>query len=269
MTLKEASELLAASGIESARDEARRIFAKIGGIPQYDLLSPQVSTDNAEVISAVKRRALREPLQYILGEVDFYRESYKVTPDCLIPRSDTEILVDTAIKNLPDGARFLDLCTGSGCIALSVLNNTRSTSATAVDISPRALSVAKENAERLGLSNRIEFKEADVTKKRAEGEFFAVLSNPPYVSEGAYKGLEAEIYFEPMEAFVGGEDGGDFYRAITPMYKDAILCGGFIAYEIGYDQAELLENIAEENGMSCEIIHDLSGNPRVALLRTM
>ncbi len=267
MTLKEATELLAGAGIEGARDEARRIFARLGGIPQYELLAPSTPCNKKEVIDAIARRAAREPLQYILGEVDFYRESYKVTPDCLIPRSDTEILVDTAVKNMPEGARFLDLCTGSGCVALSVLNNTKNTLAAAADISDAALSVAKENAARLGLSDRTDFVLCDAAKTKIEGNFFAVLSNPPYVSESAYRGLEKEIYFEPEIAFLGGEDGGDFYRAITPMYKEVAERGGFIAYEIGYDQGELLCAIAEQNGLACEIIHDLSGNPRVALLR--
>ena len=213
------------------------------------------------------RRAKREPLQYILGEADFYRETYKVTPDTLIPREDTEILVDYAVKNLPTGARFIDLCTGSGCIALSVLNNTKSTSALAVDISAGALRVAKENARRLSLSDRIEFLLQDATKPLGVDEVFAVLSNPPYVSYEAYSELEKEIYYEPRQAFVGGEDGADFYRAITPIYKNVIPKNGFIAYEIGYDQGALIKDIAKKEGMSSEIIKDLSGNDRVAVLK--
>ena len=94
---------------------------------------------------------------------------------------------------------------------------------------------------------------------------YAVLSNPPYVCESDYRSLEGEIYHEPPHAFIGGEDGGDFYRALTPIYKDRIAEGGFIAYEIGYDQADLLCKIADDNDMSCEILKDLSGMDRVAL----
>ena len=119
MTLNEAAKILSEAGIESARDEARIIFHKIGGIPRHERVCSTVSSSSEAVISAVSRRAEREPLQYIIGECDFYRESYLVTPDCLIPRSDTEILVDFAVNNIPDGAHFIDLCTGSGCIALS------------------------------------------------------------------------------------------------------------------------------------------------------
>ena len=267
MTLKEAEQILRGAGIDGARGEARKILSAIGKFPDYELFSPNLSTESEDVISAVKRRATREPLQYILGEVSFYRERYKVTPEALIPREDTELLVDFAVKRIPRGARFLDLCTGSGCIALSVLNNTEKTFATAVDISAGALNLAKENAARLGLSDRIDFVLGDALSEAADGDFFAVLSNPPYVTREDYSHLQKEIYFEPMEAFVGGEDGGIFYRRITELYKDKISSDGFIAYEIGYGQRELLEKVARDNLMDVEITKDLSGNDRVAVLR--
>ncbi len=267
MTLKEAEELLSEAGIEDARHEARIIFAAVGGEPIYKLLTPNYSNETEEVKEAVLRRAKREPLAYIIGCVDFYRERYKVTPDCLIPRSDTECLVDFAVNNIPRGESFIDLCTGSGCVAISTLSNTEDTHATAVDISEGALSVARENAEFMNVADRIEFIRADVTEKALCDKVFAVLSNPPYVSESAYRTLEPEIYCEPKLAFLGGEDGGDFYRVLTPIYRDVIKDDGFIAYEIGYDQAELIIGIAKENRMNVGIIRDLSGNPRVAVLR--
>jgi release factor glutamine methyltransferase len=192
-----------------------------------------------------------------------------VSRDCLIPRSDTELLVDFAVKNLPSGARFIDLCTGSGCIALSVLNNTADTTALAVDISPAALEIARKNANRLGLDSRVEIREGDALGEAIGGEVDAVLSNPPYVTDGEYTALDREIYFEPRGAFVGGEDGGDFYRAITENYKNSLKVGGFIAYEIGAGQAALLGKIAEDNQMSCEIINDLGGRARVAVLKPL
>lgn len=266
MTLKEAATRLTAKGIEDGRAEARRLFRHFGSFADYELLSPTLECDSEALSEAIARREKREPLQYIIGEVDFYRESYKVTPDCLIPRQDTEVLVDYAVKNLPEGARILDLCTGSGCVGLSVINNVKGATAVLLDISEGALTVAKENAERLGLSNRVTLVCCDATKTKIDGKFDAVLSNPPYVTDSAYKELEAEIYFEPKLAFVGGTDGGDLYRAITPLYSDTAK-EGFIAYEIGYDQAELISEIAEENDLSARIIPDLSGNSRVAVLR--
>lgn len=267
MTLKEATEILAKAGIESAVADARTIFSELGGTPRHELPFPDTHSESPEVISAIKRRAKREPLQYIIGTVGFYRETYRVTPDCLIPRGDTEVLVDFAVKSLPCGARFLDLCTGSGCVAISTLANTEGTSALAADISKDALAVATENAALNGVDSRIEFAELDVMKTVAVGEFFAILSNPPYVKDEVYKSLSPEIYYEPKAAFVGGEDGADFYRIITKSYRNRIAKDGFIAFEIGFDQREVLEKIADDNAMSLEIIKDLSGLDRVAVLR--
>ncbi len=267
MTYNEAVEILKAAGIGSAGYDARELFVHFGGFNRSELLLFNPSTDSEAVISAVERRKNREPLQYIIGEVEFYRESYLVTPDCLIPREDTEILVDFAVRNLPEGASFLDLCTGSGCIAISVLKNTKNTTAIAVDIDGGALAVATENAYRNGVSDRIHLRRADLMNEVVEEPVFALLSNPPYVSDRVYTELESEIFAEPRHAFVGGEDGGDFYRRLTPIYKDIIASDGFIAYEIGYDQAELLLKIAEECDMTCRIIKDMSGHDRVAVLR--
>ena len=267
MTLNEATLLLKEAGIENARGEARILFKHYGNFADYMLLSPALECDSPMLLAALRRRAEREPLQYIIGEVDFYRERYKVTPDCLIPRSDTEILVDYAVKNLHPGAKILDLCTGSGCVGLSIINNLEGAFCTLVDISASALAVARENAVRLGLSDRTDFLLLDATSERIMGDFDAVISNPPYVTSKAYSELEREIYFEPKIAFVGGEDGARFYRSITPLYKN-IAKDGFIAYEIGYDQGNLLKKIANENGLTCEIIPDLSGHDRVAVLKS-
>ena len=263
MTLKEAIEILRRAGIESADYDARELFRFYRKGP----IMLNTECDSPDLLSAIDRRANREPLQYIIGEVGFYREVYRVSPDCLIPRSDTEILVDYAVHNLPEGATFLDLCTGSGCVAISTLKNTKGTSAVAVDISSGALAVATENALKNGVADRINFQLADLTREVIDLPVFAVLSNPPYVTDSAYSALEKEIYHEPKEAFVGGVDGGDFYRRLTPIYKNYIAQDGFIAYEIGYDQADMLREIASECGMSCEILKDLSGNDRVAVLK--
>ena len=267
MTLREAIHLLKEAGIDSAAYDARELFVNVGGMNRSELVSTNASCDLAELTEAIKRRAAHEPLQYIIGKVGFYRETYKVTPDCLIPRSDTEILVDYAVKNLPKGAFFVDLCTGSGCIAVSTLNNTAETTAMAVDISKEALEIAKENAEYNGISNRLSFQEADVTKSVVCSSCFAVLSNPPYVTNEAYESLMPEIYFEPKIAFVGGEDGLDFYESITSLYRDVISDEGFIAFEIGYDQANALRIIANQHNMNAQILQDLSGNDRVAVLK--
>ena len=265
MRLSDAEARLAAAGIDEARTEARILFSRLGGLADYKLLfDPECSSEELE--RAVSERCLRTPLAYILGDVEFYRESYRVSPDCLIPRPETELLVDYAVKHIPEGARFADICTGSGCIAVSTLKNTNKTSAVALDLSPAAIGIASENAERNGVSDRIEFITGDALSG-IDGEFFAILSNPPYVSEEAYSALEPEIYAEPKMAFVGGTDGGDFYRRMIPLYKSNLSRGGFLAFEIGYDQGELLLALAAENGMSAEIIKDYSDLDRIAVLR--
>lgn len=267
MTLSEAISILSKAGVDNPTYDARQIFSRLGGIPLSTLVLGGEVADNSRAALAVKQRAERIPLEYVLGSADFYRESYVVRQGCLIPRDDTEILVDYAVGKLSRGALFVDLCTGSGCVALSVLNNTENTTALAVDISGDALEIARENAERLGLSDRVTFVKSDVMGEPVVKECYAVLSNPPYVAECDYEGLSEEIKSEPRIAFVGGSDGLDFYKVITEKYRNVIDDSGFIAFEIGYNQADGIADIANKNRMSCEILRDLSGHCRVAVLK--
>lgn len=268
MTLREAKERLAAAGIEDALREARMLFSDIGGVPDTDLLNLSVSSDRPALLDAVARREQREPLQYILGSVGFYRETYTVTKDCLIPRSDTETLVGYAVSHLPQGGFFLDLCTGSGCIAVSTLANTKNTRALAVDLSEGALALAEKNAAQNGVADRAAFLLSDVLRAPVtDKKVCAVLSNPPYVTDAEYKVLAPELRYEPRMALVGGKDGGDFYRVLVPMYQDLLLPDGFFGFEIGAGQGDLLRRIAGENRMTCEILPDLAGLDRVAVLK--
>ena len=267
MKLSEAQRILSEAGIENARHDAMAIFESVGGFTRSSLMISDAETDSESVTRAVRRRADREPLQYIIGKTYFYNEIYEVNESVLIPRSDTEILVEYACNNIPRGERFLDLCTGSGCVGISTLKNTKDTTAVLVDISKDALAVARKNAELNGAFERVVLINSDVLKESVDGEFFAVLSNPPYVKDSVYKTLEKEIFHEPSIAFLGGDDGCDFYREITHKYKNKISRGGFIAYEIGYDQGDDLRLIAQNEDMVCEIIKDYSGNDRVAILK--
>lgn len=268
MTLSEAARRLSECGIEDGRAEARLLFELVGKIPKRELVGCDPVCDIAELDEAIRRRCSREPLQYIVGSVGFYNESYEVSPDCLIPRADTEMLVDYAVKNIPVGKFFLDLCTGSGCVAISTLANTEGTSCAAYDISEAAIAVARKNAEKNGVSERLSLHKCDLTEGLSFSEKpFAILSNPPYVSEAAYEMLAPEIGFEPRIAFVGGEDGAKFYKILTPLCKNAIDGGGFFAFEIGYDQGSLMRALADEHSLSLEIIKDFSGNDRVAVFR--
>ena len=266
MTLAEAILILRESGVSSPEYDARelfRVFADVGS----GLITQSTSSESEQLIKAIKRRADREPLQYIIGTVGFYREEYKVTPDCLIPRSDTEILVDYAVKNIPEGEFFADLCSGSGCIGISTLKNTTGTYCEAFDISDSALALTLENAQKNGVEDRLTAIKKDLLTEEPEREYFAMLSNPPYIPKEVYESLDMEIFSEPKIAFVGGEDGLLFYKRLIPMCKKRIKDGVFIALEIGYDQAESLKSLATKNGCTCEILKDYSGNDRVAILR--
>lgn len=218
---------------------------------------------------AVAKREERIPLQYVIGKWDFYRQTYKVNENCLIPRSDTERLVEMAVELLPRGASFADLCTGSGCIGISTLCERPDTSAILVDKFEKTLELARENIELNGVEDRVKSMLFDVIcdSKRFEGySFDAILSNPPYIRPEVIESLSPEVKKEPYAALYGGEDGLIFYRAIVENYSKYLKKEGFFLFEIGYDQADAICEIATSNGFDCKIIKDYGGNDRVAHL---
>lgn len=267
MTLDEAIKALREGGVQSPEDDARLLFFEIGKIPKHRLVVRDVVCELPELKAAIEKRAAGVPVQYLVGKVGFYREQYEVTPDCLIPREDTELLVEYAVRNIPEGETFIDICTGSGCIAISTLKNTKNTKSCAIDLSEKALDVAKKNSELNGVDNRLELLCADAFDFKPEEPVFAILSNPPYVTNEEYSKLERELYHEPRIAFLGGEDGLDFYRRIIPNCKDKLKENGFFAFEIGYSQKDAICGLAKENGMTAVIHRDLSGNDRLAVLK--
>ena len=208
-------------------------------------------------------------MQYLLGEWQFYRQTYEVGPDCLIPRPDTEILVEEAIKLLPRGAYFADLCTGSGCIAVSVLAEREDTRALAVDKFENTLEMARRNARRQGVEKRMEALCADVLLPTMVSgvPLDAILSNPPYIPTADLDGLSREVKSEPRAALDGGEDGLLFYRKILQMQADCLKPEGFILFEVGYDQAEAVAALGKRAGFyNSRIIKDYGGNQRVVYL---
>ena len=257
MELFEIEAALKNANIENAKGEARMLREYFSG----DALR-----------EAVARRCTHYPLQYLLGEWDFYRERYEVAPACLIPRSDTEILVDAAVKRLPQGAHFLDLCTGSGCVAISTLANRTDTTAVAVDLFEETLALAARNGVRNGVADRLTLRLADVLQAPAAGFisqngcFDAILSNPPYIRDEVVPTLQTEVSYEPAAALCGGADGLDFYRAILQKWRVLLKPAGFIAFEIGFDQGNALCQLATEYGFSCTVLRDYGGCDRVALL---
>ena len=189
--------------------------------------------ENTEARADAERRLREhEPLAYILGDTVFFRETYRVTPDVLIPRPDTERLVEKIIKKLPADGHLLDLCTGSGCVAISSIKNGKpGCRAVAVDLSEAALVIAKENAVQNVVSDRIEFLREDVFHPSLDTllRFDVIASNPPYVKSAVVDTLEPECQREPRIAFDGGENGMDFYRAILQNYA-SYLSPRFLPY---------------------------------------
>ena len=271
MTYNEICMALAAAQIENNRGEASMLICHFCGINQADLLlsSRDEDFDCPELENAVRKRCQHYPLQYILGYWEFCHETYRVTEDTLIPRQDTEKLVELAIKLLPEGARFIDLCTGSGCVAISTLATRQDCRAVAVDLFERTLEIARENAERNGVGDRVGFIAADVLDPAFMdelGKFDMIISNPPYIETHHIELLDEELSFEPQAALDGGDDGLDFYRAIIGSYGKYLTEKGTMLFEIGCDQAKALSVIAANNGYRCEVFKDYGSNDRVAYL---
>lgn len=270
MTFREAVAKLKEAGIEEADTEARILFAELGHIPAYKLHTEESTVDDPRLTDALVRRIQREPLAYILGEVSFYKEIYRVSPHVLIPRRDTEILVERAIRLLPPNAHFLDFCTGSGCIAISVLASRPDCTACAIDISEKALALALENAERNGVSDRLTVRTADLLHEKIDvSDAAAILSNPPYIAHEEKNTLAPELAYEPQNALFADENGLLFYRHFLTQYENDMQNRKFFLFEIGHTQKEDLLALAAKNRMIAEFFCDYGGVARVALCRAL
>ena len=264
MTYSEICEKLRKAGIENYALEAKIILEEICGD-----FSEEKDYISSPVVEAVEKRATRYPLQYIIGKWWLARCEFFVDESCLVPRPDTETIVELAVKHLPNTAHFADLCTGSGCIAISVLDLRRDTSADAYELYPQTLEMAKKNAAHNNVGERFTPVLGDVLQKNTlrGKKYSAIISNPPYIRTDVIETLETEAKTEPRAALDGGEDGLIFYRAIVENFAENLADGGFFLFEIGFDQADDLRRIASKNDFSCEIYKDLGGCDRAALLR--
>lgn len=264
---------LAAAGIEGARLDARLIVCRATGLEAASLLARSDSEASPEQLRAIEamtaRRERREPMAHILGEREFWSLPFRVTPETLIPRPDTETLVEAAldwVRGRNGGTqplRVLDLGTGTGCILLSLLAEWPDARGTGVDISPGALAVARDNADRLGLADRAQFIEGDWASAR-NGEFDVIVSNPPYIPEGEIDGLAPEVArFDPRLALSGGEDGLAAYRKIASAVRASIASEGRVFLEIGQGQEDAVFRIMEGMGLRRrDAVKDLAGMTR-------
>jgi release factor glutamine methyltransferase len=225
----------------------------------------------------VERRLAGEPIQYITGEAEFYGLPFRVNRDVLIPRPETEHLVEQAIAlaqklrhtgTVPE-VRIVDVGTGSGAIAVALAAALPFAQITATDISKASLAVAEDNAARNGVADRIRFLEGDLLETAGQGPFDMVVSNPPYVPESDRETLDEEVRnFEPAQALFAGDDGLDVFRRLIPAAFGALIAGGYLLFEFGHGQQKALQMLLKKEGFTgIEFFGDLQGIPRVAFTR--
>ncbi|MCL2095760.1 MAG: peptide chain release factor N(5)-glutamine methyltransferase [Oscillospiraceae bacterium] len=264
---KKTIDLLKNSGIENYLFESKIIEEHVR---KYNLELPDL--DNI-----IKRRINREPLQYILGEWEFYGDLYKLNKSCLIPRPETEFITEYIINNAKINSIALDLCSGSGCISISALKRRKDMTAILIDISPEAVNMSKENAGINGVSGRTEFYCLDIMKdylkilEIIKNKINIIVSNPPYLNKSDIEKIKrekTELYHEPRAAFYGGEDGLDFYRFIIDNYSDALRDNNIITiFECGLNQSGDIIKMFEKIGFSWDIIRDYGNIERVVIGR--
>lgn len=264
----EAARRLVAAGVETARLDARLILGHVLGLDAAALLArsdePVAPSAVRRIADLVGRREGREPLSHILGEREFWSLPFRVTADTLTPRPDSETLIEAALdwgsSRAAEGLRVLDFGTGTGCLLLSLLSEWPAATGVGVDVSAAALAVAQGNAEVLGLAARVRFVESD-WGRAVPGRFDVVVSNPPYIAEGALAELAPEVaVFEPRLALAGGPDGLAAYRALAPWLARKLADGGAIFLEIGQDQADPVEAVLVESGLTTvRRVPDLAG----------
>ncbi len=285
-----AEEYLAGYNVPDAKIEAEYLLAHALDCKRTELYLNHANNLSynvlQEFIDFVERRIKREPSQYIIGEQEFWGLPFKVTRDVLIPRSETELIVEEAIKTVSSGQwtvasknirnnssptsdhspLILDLCTGSGCIAVSLAKEIPGCKVYAIDISGKALAVAMENAEKHDVAGRITFLQGDMFEPLNGLNIKAdiIVSNPPYISKDEMKKIEPEIsQYEPAGALYGGDDGMDFYKRIIAESPAYLAKGGYLMLEMGYGQAEEIRQLMEVSFENIDIKKDFAGIDRV------
>lgn len=266
---------LAAAGIERAEMETRRLLEFATGVGRLELMEWRHRPLPVEAIVAfqalVARRVRREPFAYILGEREFWSLSFRVGPGALIPRPDSETVVEAALAAAPvvdAPLRVLDIGVGSGCLLLSVLAERPRATGIGTDASAAALRWARENAEALGSAGRVQLVQGDL-EAGVPGRFDLILCNPPYVPTGELADLAPELAFEPRAALDGGADGLDVYRRLLPRLAALLAPAGVAVLEHGAGQEAAIAGLARAAGLGVESLRDLAGRPRVAVLRAV
>jgi len=263
--MSQCQKCLLDEGFQEAKSLSRNLLCHVLGCDMHRILMDDkpITEDQMEHLTALLARIRQgEPLQYVVGAADFMGYRFMVTPDVLIPRFDTETLVQWA-EGAKNGAKVLDVCTGSGCIAVSLKLLRPDLRVYACDISEAALRVAKQNAARLEAN--VIFAQGDLMEPFLQERFDIILSNPPYIKAGEMLELPKNVReFEPTLALLGGEDGLAVYRRLVPSAAACLGYGGMLGMEIGYDQAADVSEMLERQGFSkIKVIEDMEHRPRV------
>jgi release factor glutamine methyltransferase len=271
------TEYLTKSNVDSPRLSAELLLSHITGLHRIELYTNfgrVLAKDKLDRLHGlVKRCAAQEPVQYLVGKTEFYSMEIKVSCDCLIPRPETELLVERAIDFLRSRngvSAVCDLCTGSGCIAAAIAKNQPDVKITATDICDKALAVAAENIKHHGLSKKINLLCGDLFAPIIEGmdetKFDLVVSNPPYVSAAQFDKLEVRVKdYEPKGALFAGDEGLDIYERITEQIGEHLKEDGALILEIGFAQGDAVKELLENTGLFAKIVveKDFSNNDRV------
>lgn len=246
---------LEAAGIEDYVFEAKQIIKHITGFSNSEILMNYTNRltefQSNNLTAIIKQRSIRYPLQYIFGEWAFYGREFFVGPGVLVPRADTETLVEVCLKYLKnsESPAVLDLCAGSGCIGITLALEKADAAVTLVEKFPEAARYAERNIKRHGTDN-VTLICGDVLNGAAnDKEYELIVSNPPYVPKNEMETVSPEVHYEPETALFGGEDGLDFYRAVITEYKKALKAGGMLAFEVGAGEAAAVEALLRNAGL--------------------
>lgn len=254
-------------GVQTAVLDTQLIMCHVMGLDKLKIIvngdRPLNHFEEKKFKELIKRRKEGEPVKYILGTCEFMGLDFDVNPHVLIPRPDTEIIVEAVLERLDRGT-LLEIGSGSGCISVSLAYYNKKINAVSMDISPDATQTAKKNAEKNGVSGRVKFITADVFNG-IEGVYDAIVSNPPYIETDVIPTLQPEVQREPITALDGGPDGLDFYRYITANAPKHLNEGGLLAFEVGHIQADSVSAMMEKDFKNIQVVKDLAGINRVVL----
>ena len=276
--IKEGAQQLRAGGVTEWQRDAASLLAHLLDRDRTFVIAHAGDALNDEQFeffqSLIERRAVGEPLQYITGHQEFFKLDFEVTPAVLIPRPETELIVETALELLQDDPepRIADIGTGSGCLAISLLHEHPAARAVAIDVSPAALRIAQRNANRHGVADRLDLLGSDTLSAldaaQVEWRFDLIVSNPPYVSEDEMKTLQREVNHEPRTALAAGADGLSIIRRLLHEARPFLRSGGHLVFEIGFGQSGAVEQLIDPRVWKLlEIRKDLQGIPRTFVLQ--